>query len=175
MSEFVGRTGSQRLYSYPEAPRGGSYSALFARNFAYGPLFPTPVDIDTSPGTDVPWSVIESGALAGVIVPITPRSSGVVRISGVIVVKSSSESAESVSLQILGNGDILLGVPFLETQSIIANGFAAIPFASEAYPLPVGVVVNIKIRLTASTGGGVLQLRPDSSTIDLQEVPVATG
>jgi hypothetical protein len=172
MTEFVGRTGSLRLYSYPERRRSGA--ELFARNFAAGPEFPTPVAIATDPGTQVPWAVIESGAPAGVNVPITPRSSGIIRITGVVVVKSSSEIVEIVNLEVEINGTAI-SIPQFEAQSILDGGFATIPFVTENTSfLPIGVVANVSVRVTASSDD-VLQLRPASSTIDVQEVPAATG
>ncbi len=55
MSEFVGRTGAQRLYSYPENRRAAALG-LFARNFATGPK------ISTEAGEDVllPWNLIDA-------------------------------------------------------------------------------------------------------------------
>lgn len=170
MSEFVGRTGSQRVYSYPEAPRGG-YAAQFARNFASGPATTTTIDID--PGTQLPWDVIDSGAPPGVNVPITPRSSGIILVTGVISLKSSSEIDEVVQLLIEVNG-VPLPVPFLESNTISASGFEAIPFVAEITGLAVGVAANVQVRLISSNAtdiGATL----DSSTINLQEVPAATG
>lgn len=171
MSEFVGRTGSHRVYSYPDR-RGGNPAALFARNFAGGPTLDT--EIADGAGTQVPWAVIESGAPASVNVPITPRSTRIILISGVIVVKSSSASTSSITLFVEIDGASTL-IPDLERNTISAFGFEAIPFLTENSAfLPIGVLANISIRLIASAAGALV-FSSLSSTINIQEVLAATG
>lgn len=60
MSEFVGRTGSRRVYSYPESRRNTTLP--FARNFAAGPGETTDVASGAGviDGTQIPWGVVES-------------------------------------------------------------------------------------------------------------------
>lgn len=175
MSEFIGRTGSHRVYSYPDR-RGGNPAELFARNFAAGPLLDT--DIETGEGTPVPWAVIESGAPAGINVPITPRSTGRIRISGAITVKSVVGVA-TVSLFVQTFDGVTvstLPIPLLEENTISAAGFEVIPFLTENIGgalLPIGVPTSIRILLIASESG--LSLLSLSSTIDIQEVLAATG
>ena len=57
MTEFVGRTGSRRVYSYPETPRGAPAAlVLFARNFATGPK---PDFVIPALGGRAPWSSVD--------------------------------------------------------------------------------------------------------------------
>lgn len=174
MTEFVGRTGARRVYSYPERPRG-SELALLARNFAAGPSSATDIDIAPTP---IPWNIVDVGG-AGTTVPITPRSSGIILISGVISIKSTSGIQESVLVQVVVNGLPLL-VPFLQNPTIEANGFISIPFLTElnlatfGSLLPVGVAAAVSILVTAANAD-TLQLAVDSSSMTIQEVRPATG
>lgn len=175
MTEFVGRTGSKRVYSYPETPRTASALAL-ARNFAYGPG--TTTSIGTS-ATPVPWNAIGVGS-PGINVPITPRVTGLVRVSGVICVKSLSGIQESVNVQVVVNGVPLLS-PFFEVPTVEAGGAIAIPILTEidvftngGSQLPLGATANVQIVLSASNDG-VLELATQSSSLELQEVLAETG
>lgn len=174
MSEFVNRSIGARQHSYPETPRGGGAFA-FARNYARGPINAT--DIGTG-GTIVPWGSVTSTGNPGVNVPITPRVTGIVRIIGVISVKSVSGVQETVQLMVTING-VQLQVPFFETPSIEAGGQIDVPIlvetdASVGGPLPVNTTANVQIIAFASTGG-VLQLVSDTCTLAVQEVSLATG
>jgi hypothetical protein len=175
MSEFVGRTGSNRVYSYPETPRGASALSALARNFAFGP--DTSTDIDTAP-TPVPWAGMDVGA-PGINVPITPRATGIIRISGVLNIKSASGIQEAISLVVIVDS-VEMPVPFFERPTFEAGARVAIPFLTElnaatfGAPLTVGVTSNVVIAVTASNPD-VLSLPLNSSTMDVQEVPVATG
>jgi len=179
MSEFVGRTGSHRVYSYPEARRGGGVLSL-ARNFAYGPA-ETETRITTD-GTDVPWGLIESGEAPGVLVPITPRLSGIVRVSGVITIVNNDDARQDVQLQVGASNGVDPPTFFPPTQELnsIAEdlgeepGHEAIPFTALVTGADVGILFYILIRLTANENDA-LSLLVNSSTIDLQEVPPATG
>jgi len=176
MSEFVGRTGALRVYSYPENRLQGS-SASFARNFASGPAGATDIPVA---GILVPWSSPDAGT-PGTDVPITPRSTGLVLITGVITVKSTSGNQETVTLEVLVNG-VPLAVPFVENLTIEPGGVIAIPILTETNshinggPLPLGTTADVSIFLSASVDDPVvLQVSTESSTLELQEVPVATG
>lgn len=167
MGEFrIGRKFARHVY--PDNSRAAALT-LFARNSAVGPSGATDI---TTIGTPVPWDIIESGAPSGPDVPITPRVTGLVSISGVISVKSSSVSQESVQLEAFAGG-ILVPVPNQEQVSIDPDGFEAIPFLV-LVPLTVGVPTNIRIGLIASTDN-VLQIVFESSTILIQEMAPATG
>jgi len=181
MTEFVGRTGSNRVYSYPEARR--NTTVPFARNFAAGPSSndgqkqPLVVQgIGTPANNAVLWSNLEAGTSPNVLVPITPRSSGLIRISGVLsVINVDALSPHYVWIVVVVDG-VPLADPFLE-QVTVPNGeapFAAVPFATETPALAVGVTSTVEI-LAIADADSALQLVRASSTISLQEVTPATG
>ncbi len=174
MTEFVGRTGALRLYSYPETPRGGAAAAL-ARNAAFGPTNTTP--ILTSP-TSVPWQSLDVGT-AGVTVPITPRVTGVVRIIGVVGVKSSSVIQESLTVHVAVDGELLF-IPFDPAPTIEPGGYILIPILTEVNAftngaaLPLNVTATVQVVLTANNPD-VLSIDPGSSSLDINELLPATG
>jgi hypothetical protein len=168
MSEFVGRTGSNRVYSYPETRRSGDPLTAFARNFATGTKSSAAI---SGGGIQVPWNAIDvSPGTPSTDVPITPRSTGIVRISGVISVENSSGSPIAVaivSVQI-NNG---IALPFSSVVAPLADDEAiTIPFLVEV-SLPIGVTSNIEIFVS----GDNAHLLADGSAIEVQEVSVATG
>jgi hypothetical protein len=128
--------------------------------------------------TAIPWAVVGVGT-PGINVQITPIATGRVLISGVIIVKSVSGVQESVSVQLVVNG-FPLGAPLFEQPTIEAGGQVAIPILMEVNAftlgslLPIGVLANVQILLTASTVD-VLQMVDESSSLDLQEVSAPTG
>jgi hypothetical protein len=167
MAFRIGRKHAQ--HTYPEN-RGGAAAALFARNFAEGPLINTTI---TDGGIQIPWAFVESGAPAGVNVPITPRSSGILRISGVIVIASTAEVDRVVSLVVQVNG-ASMSVPLTEANTVTAGGFEVVAFATETLALPIGPTYNVQIFLNASAPDELL-VEARSSTIEVQEILAATG
>ena len=240
MSEFVGRTGSKRVYSYPETPRSGIGLVLFARNFATGPKTSQAIGA----GINVPWNAIDVSAqkftiaaggttvsiagdqtgsylnadtvtltptapaagapvtktitsvpvfaagfttfsidsaidattTAGTIsdnsntnVPITPKSTGVVLISGVITAINSSGASVNVTATVHVNG-VAVPAGTFSSSTVPDGGFAAIPFEVEAL-IPVGETQNIQVFMDG-TGAFV---EGDGSAINVQEVPVSSG
>jgi hypothetical protein len=176
MSEFVfhtGGIGAGRLHSYPETRGGGNALLAFARNFASGPL-----EVTTIPtaGIEVPWDPIYSGATPGVDVPITPRATGLIRVSGVLDVKNSSDTPETVNL-VIRIGAIELAFPFLESNSLESGASEAIPFLAETLSteaFPLGATVNVRVFVT-STSDTDVQLIALASSIEVQEVAAPTG
>lgn len=241
MTEFVGRTGALRVYSYPDNSRAAAL-ALFARNFATGPK------VDTAVGapTEIPWNAIDSTALAFTVtagdvtvsipgdvtgrfsngdsvtilptrpdvlpvlsrsvasvpafaggvttfdlnspidgsttggaiennstpsadVPITPRSTGVVLVSGVATILNDTGGPIDAVVNVMVDGTAL-PVPSSITTTIPAGATAAIPFMAEAF-LPVGTTTPIQVQVTG-TGATIVA---DSSVVNVQEVSVATG
>jgi|WetSurMetagenome_2_1015567.scaffolds.fasta_scaffold38239_4 hypothetical protein len=240
MSEFVGRTGSNRVYSYPETPRSGIALTLFARNFATGPKASQAIGA----GINVPWnaidvtaqkftiaaggttvsiagdqtgsylnadtvtltptapvagapvtktitsaptfaaglttfsidSAIDATTTAGTIsdnsntnVPITPKSTGVVLISGVVTAINSSGASVNVTATVHVNGDAVPAGTF-SSATVPDGGFAAIPFEVEAL-IPIGATQNIQVFMD---GAGAF-VEGDGSAINVQEVPVSSG
>lgn len=172
MSEFVGRTGALRVYSYPEGPRNAALG-LLARNLATfageGALA-----IATTPGTQIPWTFIASGAASGVDVPITPRSTGALRITGKLtVIHGGAGAAESVTVQV-EIGGVPIAVTFNGSDTLSAAGdLSEIPIFAELLPTPslVGVLGQVEVRLIAS--GADLGLV--NAMLDIQEVSATTG
>jgi hypothetical protein len=170
MSGFrIGR--SHARHFYPESPRGGATSA-FARNFASGPTDDTV--ITGGAGTQIPWSAIDVGA-PGVNVQITPQTTGVIRITAVVVVGNVSTDPATVgTVQInVQVNNVVLVRPNFEQFSVDINGFKSIQIVAETAALPIGVPVNIQV--LATLVDGTLNVTSESSTVEAQEVSTATG
>lgn len=171
MGEFrIGRVFAR--HTYPEPRRGGGASAgAFARNFASGPASETTI---TVPGVQVPWAAIDVGS-PGTDVPITPQSTGIIRIDGAITLKNHSGDSVVVVVSAQVNG-VDLPFPLAESISIPTNSFAVVPILAETTALPVGTPVNIQI-LVASDDSDTdeITIVLESSTLGVQEVSAATG
>jgi len=174
VSEFINHAIGTRYHSYPETPRGAA-AGMLARNAAFGPENVTP--ILTSP-TSVPWQSLDVG-VAGVTVPITPRVTGVVRIIGVIGVKSSSGIQELLTVHVAVNGELLF-IPFNPEPTLSASGYILIPILTEVNVftngsvLPLGVTATVQVILTANNPD-VLSIDPGASSLDVHELMPATG
>lgn len=142
-----------------------------ARNFASGPATDTAVAVGG--GTQLPWSAIGVGTPPDVDVPITPQTSGVILVTGVIVVENSSGAPVDVIVRVQV-GNVSMAVPASETFSVDANGFKALRIVAETAALTIGTPATIQI-LAIASAGGVIRFSGQSSTLDVQEVPVATG
>lgn len=162
--------------AYPEPRRGSGSSDSFVRNFASAPASQTVVADD--PGSQIVWNSIFSGAAASADVPITPAVTGRIRVSAVIVLKNiSSDPAVDSGVQVVvqvGNPGVDTTVPFDERVSIPIGAAVAIPVLTETDPQPVGTPTSISILLVAGDADAIA-LVSQSSTIDIQEVPAATG
>lgn len=177
MSEFIGRTGSKRSYSYPVTPRSaGASGSNFARNYASGPFEDTDVPIA---GVQVPWSIIDSGVIVGDDVPITPLVTGQILISAAIALENISSDPVNIQAEVQVN-DVTVATP-ADVKSLIdaavAEGVSTLMIPVVArITLPVGVLANIQIRVSASDEpGDLVHLVAASSTMNIQEVSVATG
>lgn len=169
MTEFVGRTGSNRVYSYPETRRSGSDPLLaFARNYATG----TKGGIEVGAlGLEIPWNSVDAGLPPTTAdVPITPVSTGVVLISGDTTINNPTGAPIDVTVTVHVAGSA--GAEFSRT-TLAAGATAAIPFLAESIPAntPVGVTTQIQVFVD---GEGAL-LVADGSAVSVQEVAVATG
>lgn len=176
MTEFVGRTGSRRVYSYPESRR--NTTVPFARNFAFGPGTDQALlvaDIGTPANNAVVWSVLEAGTSPNILVPITPKSSGIIRISGVLSVRNNDASAHTVQV-IVGVDGAPLPVPASEIVTLPAGegSFVAVPFLTETPVLAPGVTSTVEI-LAIADADGFLTLSAGSSTLELLEMVPASG
>lgn len=106
-------------------------------------------------------------------VPITPRATGVVRVIGVISLKSAAVGAENVQVVVQVNG-VSLEIPELEQTTITAGGRETLPVLTEITGLPLNTVANVRIVLIA-TAGGVISAVDESCSLELHEVIPATG
>lgn len=166
----VGRSRAQHVY--PESR--GVTTLVFARNFAQGPSETTAV---TMAGVQVPWTSIESvggSPPPGTVdVPITPRVTGRVRLLAMVAVQNTSGAAAKVSVQAQVGGVTVVGAP-LGTETVDATtGVETVPYVFDL-TLPVGTTSDIELLVSASADGA-LALIPSSTTLDIQELPRATG
>ena len=178
MGEFIFNRGrSKTAHSYPDTRAGANSppGGAFARNYATGPSTSTP--ISDGLGTQVPWVAAVPGTNPE-DVPITPRVTGYVLITGLLTINNTDVSKNEVQVLVEIEG-IPLPVPQNERNTIDTNvtgesgGAEAIPF--ETTPLlPIGVTSNVQIRVISSDAGknNLLQF---SSTISVQEVSAPTG
>jgi hypothetical protein len=171
MTEFVGRTGALRVYSYPETSRAGKLSSL-ARNFATGPKINTGV---ASAGTQIPWNAIDAGAVTPTPnVPITCRSSGFVLLEGVVVVGNSDITDQTVSVQVQIDS-VTQPIPLADQVTVQAGAFAAIPVLAELSQFVIGTTITVQLLVSTTAADGLVTLSQESSSLSLQEVPPATG
>jgi hypothetical protein len=134
-----------------------------------------------TPGTQVDWSSVDvpDGA-PDEDVPITPLSTGVIRVLGTITVQNTTANPMDVQLQVLLD-DVAQPLPATEHVTIqptnvgeSIEGFEAIPFMVEISGLVIGVERLVQIRLIALTSPGV-EIAAGASTLEVQEVPISTG
>ena len=176
MGEFrIGRSRAQ--HSYPTSPRATTLP--LARNSASGPdAGGAGGQVIGSAGAQIVWEDFEIGVPPSADVPITPSVTGIVHVTGVIVILASVSNL-NVHLRVQLGG-VNVDVPASE---IISTGETpdqrvAIPFdviigSGENTPaLDIGVTANIQIHLTPDDDITVVA---DSSTIHLQEVTLPTG
>jgi hypothetical protein len=167
MAFRIGRKTAQ--HTYPEARR--NTTVALARNSAYGP---TAGDTEiVGAGQAVVWNVIESGAPADNKVPITPKSTGAVRISAVISLTAEAGAAVLAQVRVTPpvGPPVVSPVPLDEQQAYLARGVIPILIT---LPLTVGATSHVAILLTVIAGNDVF-IRQSSSTLDLQEVVPVTG
>lgn len=169
MGEFrIGR--SHAKHSYPDTPRAGGLAA-FARNYAQSDTT-TPV---ASTGTQVPWDTIESGAAAGVDVPITPHVTGRVRIIAMVVIANVTGAQRLIEVQAQVGGVTVPNVTAIASVDGEPEGgeaFETVTLLLDTSLLPVGSASNVEILLTADSDNA---LEVVNATIDIQELPAATG
>lgn len=164
MTEFVGRTGSLRLYSYPETRRGGA-AVSYARNYATGTKGGSLIG---PAGREITWNAIDVGSDPSIDVPITPLSTGVVLVSGVATLLNGTGAPILVTIRVHVD-DVAVGAPFAAT-TVPAGGEMAIPFLAETDVLSLSAhFIQIFV------DGDGANLIADGSAVNVQEVPVSTG
>ncbi len=186
MSFRIGRKFAQHVY--PE-PRRSAGADAFARNSAIAlPGSGTPIG---EGGVQVAWTYIESEGSAAqpgstFDVPITPRSTGVIRVIGTVQIENGTEENINASVQVQVNGSSIVPpvasstvdaqfgeglTDGIETLSFVLDLIATDPVLVAGVPLSVGVLANIELLVTATADGLVL----GTATLDIQELPAATG
>lgn len=169
MTEYVGRTGAKRNYSYPENPRAAALG-LFARNFASGPKVDTNIaDVEVN----IPWNSIDVPPNAGnTDVPITPRATGVVLISGMVAVANTSGAQCAVLITVKLDG-VPIAPPTVMSPTVENGGLVIVPILIEV-DIPVGETHAISVSAEGEAVSNVI-LVGEGSSLNLQEVSVATG
>lgn len=168
MSEFVGRTGSLRVYSYPEPRRSGGGPTEFARNFATGPKLGS----DATDGIRIEWNAIDAGVSPSTDVPITPQSTGVVLISAVVTISNAADDPATFSVRLQMDappGNLPVPPGPIAIGPIAAGETVVVPLLMET-PIVVGETHTISIFVL-----GEVVVVAEGSTLNLQEVSVATG
>jgi len=121
-----------------------------------------PIDGSTTGGS------IEDTSTPTVNVPITPRATGVVLITGEVGFLNGSGSPVNASVTVEVDG---VALPVVTSFVAVGDGTqVTIPFMAEAF-LPIGSTSNIQVSVT----GYGADLIADGSAINIQEVSVATG
>ena len=167
MSEFVGRTGSMRVYSYPEAPRGGAAALPFARNFATGTKSGAAIGPS---GLNIVWNAIDVGTDPSADVPITPLSTGEVLVTGVVTLINNTGGTLLATVTVHLDGS---AVPApISATSIPAGARVSIPFMAETEIISP---LNEQHLIQIFVDGDGLDTVADGSVINVQEVPVSTG
>jgi hypothetical protein len=172
MSFRIGRKGAQ--HSYPVSR--GALALPFAFNYA---MNLEAQDLSDASPVEVVWdnagtNGVESDSAIppGTIVPITPRVTGRVRVIVTVVAKSFGGEL-NVGLRAATGGPPVqvMGV----VQSIAGGAIATVSFVYDftalSALLPVGVVTNLDLQLVVLGSDGILH----SATMDVQELPLATG
>ena len=174
MGEFrIGRKFAQ--HSYPESRRDSTLA--FARNSAQGPGGDAPVPVTTG-GTQILWETIESGGGPSEDVPITPLVTGRIRIIAMVAVTNTIGVPTTVKVVAQVEDVTIPGSPVPEAtvdeSTDAGNGFETITYVFDTTLLPVGATKHIEILVTAGVDNAI-ELTLENSTLDIQELPAATG
>jgi hypothetical protein len=151
------------------ADRPPSVEEAFGRNWGAGPESPLMVPLSPTFAA-IEWDQTGAPGTSSSSIQITPLESGRVRVVAVVLVLNTTGSAIYVSLQ-LSNGATQFTAPIPQLQAA-ANGETAIPLVAEIF-LQVGTQANIELGVSAASAG--VEVVGFNSTIDIQELPAATG
>lgn len=176
MGHLIGKGRSARE-TYPRSPAagGGGSGSAFASNAASGPAS-LPNDV-VPLGTLVPWSAIASGATPTVAIPIHPAVTGRMRISGSVGIVNASVDALPLSVQLVIDGTTFFGTFQQATLETAGTSEVQIPFLYELFEgaslslgaHTIGIIVKSVGSLTTAN------IRVQTCSIDIQELPAATG
>lgn len=172
MGEFrIGRTRAQ--HSYPESRQ--NTTVPYARNSA---LFVKTSMVLTGTPAPIPWSLIESTFAGGVNVPITPKTTGLVLLTGMVTIVNTDSGHVARVLLNIKVGAFVLAAPF-SIADLPANpspgSTITIPIVfSGPTPLLIGSTTNIQIQ-ASQTGADADTVSVVDATLSLQEVVPATG
>ena len=171
-------------HTYPVSPGLGGANLLFARNSAQGPDGDfTITDKTLHP---IVWHFVDAppGISPTANVPITPKTTGVVVVTGMIGTVRNNDASNPASIQLFIDASGITPHPqahpiaTVSLQAASEGGvtpFAAIPFLVEIF-LPVGVTTDLQFQVQAnSTVTPNLTITNLDSRINVQEVPVSTG
>lgn len=173
MGEFrIGRKFAQ--HSYPDTPRPQPAGA-FARNSANG-VTGQPLAV-TVAGVQIPWFQREVAGPTPVDVPITPKSTGAIHISGVFQFQNNNTGAgpQDAKVQLQFGG-----VNFISVTSTVETvgegpGTETIPL-DLTIPggfLPIGTTQQVEIKVSAGIDDTSLVLT--FATLSIEEVQPPTG
>jgi hypothetical protein len=166
MSFRIGRKFAQ--HTYPEPRGAGATPQPFARNFASGPF--EDQDIGENVATPLFWENISSGAPSGIEIPITPLSTGVVRVLAAVTLKNLDTNADVIAQLVIDGVQIDPPDPVV---TVLSGTNVILTFLAEFEGLAIGVTVPVSLVLSAD-GSGVDAVA-SGSTIEIHEVVQATG
>jgi hypothetical protein len=110
-------------------------------------------------------------------VPITPRTTGVVLVSGVVTFKNKTgDPVDEATIQVAVDG-VAQTVPFdLQFGPLAAGDSVTLPFMAELLPFPLGpMAVGTKAYIQIIVTGDGLSVLAEDSALSIQEVSFATG
>jgi len=105
-------------------------------------------------------------------IPITPRSSGVVVVTGSLSIDNGEATEQTVAIGILQSGTVFPVNSPVATLNVDDN---LVTFVAEITGLSIGITEGIAIVLTAAAGITTTALDGNASVVEVHEVIEATG
>ena len=170
----TGPTGATGAGTQGATGATGSFPT-FARNYGSGP---NPLQVVTSAGTPINWSVLGSGVAPTPNVPITPRVTGNLRIQGTLRLDTPSSAPLPFVVQLMVNG-VTQSTPSSSGNLDILASANEVPYlfeldAASGTGRAVGATTIIGIVVTTGLAT-TMHIAVDAATIDIQEVGITTG
>lgn len=137
----------------------------------------TTFDLTASIDTTTTGGFIFDTTIGTVDVPITPRTTGIVLVSGVVTFKNKTGApVDEATIQVAVDG-VAQTVPFdLQFGPLAAGDSITLPFMAELLPVPLGpMVVGTKAYIQIIVTGDTLDVLAEDSALEIQEVSFATG